>query len=366
MMSHARRSVAPSAPASGRLEGPRRQREVDDPLDLERPQGVARLVVADQVQRVGRQRRLEQVRAHLGPAGLALGPVVARRRVPEAHDPPLRPGPREVLHVAVEGLVHAPRGEVVEGALDVLAQGVRQALLELLERRGEVRLVLVGVARHEPRRQEHRHRLGERQPERRQERARLDAPAAALAPDREPAARSRARAGRGRPSASTSPCDGRSRPAGSPPRRSPGGRRAPPAAGRGGRACPRADRPRRRRPRRAPRRSPASQSVMRATSVGRHCVGGKTVTGSPRSTRSAGTGSIALQRVLLRGSPPGPVARPSAWPSCAVGEHPVVEVARASGRCPSRRSSRSTSGSARRSVSPSSVIRQCRARAPSM
>ena len=167
------------------IEGARRQREVDDPLHLERSQGIARLVVPDQVQGVGRQRRLEQVGAHLGPAGLAFGPVVARRRVPEAHDPPLRPRPREVLHVAVEGLVHASRGEVVEGALDVLAQGVRQSLLELLERRGEVRLVLVGIARHQPRRQEDRHRLGERQAQRRQERPGLDTPTAALAPDRE-------------------------------------------------------------------------------------------------------------------------------------------------------------------------------------
>ena len=67
--------------------------------------------------------------------------------------------------------------------VDVLGERRRQALLELLERRGQVRVVLVGVADHQPGRQEDRHRLGERELQRRQEVVADDAPEPALGPD---------------------------------------------------------------------------------------------------------------------------------------------------------------------------------------
>src|SRR6478736_7219374 len=45
-----------------RFESARCDSHIPDPLDLEGPQGVSRLVPADQVERVGLQRRLDQVR----------------------------------------------------------------------------------------------------------------------------------------------------------------------------------------------------------------------------------------------------------------------------------------------------------------
>ena len=67
------------------------------------------------------------------------------------------------------------------------ASGERQPALELLEGGGEVRVVLVGVADHQPGRQDDGHRLGLGQLERRQERLLgIDPPDAVLAPDRQP------------------------------------------------------------------------------------------------------------------------------------------------------------------------------------
>ena len=57
------------AVALRQLEGPRRQRHVADPLDLEGPQGVAGLVPADQVEGVRLQRRLDEVRTDDGLSG---------------------------------------------------------------------------------------------------------------------------------------------------------------------------------------------------------------------------------------------------------------------------------------------------------
>ena len=66
------------------------------------------------------------------------------------------------------------------------ASGGRQAHRQLLEGGGEVGVVLVGVADHEPGRQDDRHRLGLGQLQRRQERlVRVDAPQPALGPDRD-------------------------------------------------------------------------------------------------------------------------------------------------------------------------------------
>ena len=75
-------------------------------------------------------------------------------------------------------------GQDVQRPLDVLGQRRRQALLELLEGGGEVRVVLVRVADHQPGRQDDGHRLALGQLERRQERLLLvDPPASAVRPD---------------------------------------------------------------------------------------------------------------------------------------------------------------------------------------
>jgi hypothetical protein len=88
--------------------------------------------------------------------------------------------------VAVERLVGRTPGEVVERPVDMLAERRRQDGGELLEGRGEVRVVLVGVADHQPGRQDDRHRLAPGQLERRQEGIGLDPPAAALRPEGHP------------------------------------------------------------------------------------------------------------------------------------------------------------------------------------
>ena len=76
-------------------------------------------------------------------------------------------------------------GQDVEGAFDVLGERPGQHGLELLEGGGEVRVVLVGVADHQPRGQDDRHRLVEGQLERWQELLADDAPQAVLRPDRD-------------------------------------------------------------------------------------------------------------------------------------------------------------------------------------
>ena len=111
--------------------------------------------------------------------------AVARRLVLERHDPPLRPGPGQSMDVFAERRVARMLGEDVEGPLDVLRERPRQDLLELLEGGGEVRVVLVGVADHQPRRQDDGHRLVEGQLERRQELLADDAPQPVLRPDRD-------------------------------------------------------------------------------------------------------------------------------------------------------------------------------------
>ena len=83
MMSHAARSAEVVAAGVGRLERPRRQRGRPDPLDLERPEGAALLVEAHQIERVGLERRLEEVRPDRR-AARARAALVARRRVVEA------------------------------------------------------------------------------------------------------------------------------------------------------------------------------------------------------------------------------------------------------------------------------------------
>ena len=67
MMSQAAGAPTRSRAGSGGSNGPRCDRDVADPLDLERPHRVPGLVPADQVQRVGLERRLDQVRPHRPP-----------------------------------------------------------------------------------------------------------------------------------------------------------------------------------------------------------------------------------------------------------------------------------------------------------
>ena len=108
----------------------------------------------------------------------------------------------------------------------------------------------------------------------------------------------------------------------------------------------------RRRRRRARRRRPArpSASVMPSVSSGsHHRAGGKTVTRQATIHRGQPEPDRGQQRV--RREAPGRTGRAAVrLAELAVGEHPVVEVDRASARCPSRPMSSATSGSARRSV----------------
>ena len=170
----------------GRLERARGQRDGPDPLDLERPDRAALLVEADQVERVGLERRFEQVRTdRRSPRGRAR--LVVGRRVVDGHDPPFGPGLGQEPDVGAEALVARRLGQTVEGPFDVLRQRRRQASLELLERGRQVRVVLVRVADHQPRREHDGHRLALGQLERRQEGLLvIDPPDALVAPDREP------------------------------------------------------------------------------------------------------------------------------------------------------------------------------------
>ncbi len=111
---------------------------------------------------------------------------IAGRGVGELDDPPLRPGSGEQVDVAPMDLVDRSLGHLGEGPLDVVDEDLRQAGLELLERRRQVRVVLVGIAGHEASREHDGHRLLERQLQWGQEPGPFDAPATlAVAPDRD-------------------------------------------------------------------------------------------------------------------------------------------------------------------------------------
>ena len=120
MMSHALR-IAWSIVPSGASKVCGRQREVADPVHLERPDGVARLVPPDQVERVRRERRLEVPRADDGLARLAARSVDGRV-VREPDDAAVRPRLGEQVEVAaVVGIRRAAR-ERVERSVDVLRE----------------------------------------------------------------------------------------------------------------------------------------------------------------------------------------------------------------------------------------------------
>ena len=109
----------------------------------------------------------------------ALAPAVRAR-----HDPALGPRLGQEPDVPVERLVGRPARQVVEGAIDMRAESRRQDRRELLECRREIRVVLVGVADHQPCRQDDGHRLAPGQLQRRQERVGLDSPTPGLRPER--------------------------------------------------------------------------------------------------------------------------------------------------------------------------------------
>ena len=112
---------------------------------------------------------------------------VARRLVVDGDDAALGPGPGQEPDVGAEPLVARRLGQAVERPLDVLGERRGEPALELLEGGGEVRVVLVGVADHQPGRQHDGHRLALGQLERRQERLLgIDPPDAVLTPDRQP------------------------------------------------------------------------------------------------------------------------------------------------------------------------------------
>ena len=118
--------VALERRALRRLEAPRRDPDLPDALDLERPHRVAVLVPADEVQRVRLERRLDQERAHGPLRALARPALVRRALVDDLDDPPVRPGTRQLADVVdevrVEGRVlqdveaPAPRGRAASRA----------------------------------------------------------------------------------------------------------------------------------------------------------------------------------------------------------------------------------------------------------
>ena len=113
--SHACSSSRAGRCARRRLERLRRQRRGQDALDLERPARLARLVPADQVQRVGQRRRLDRQRPH---ARLAwpLGRVVDARVVLDLDHAPLGPRLGQDAEDAREALVGRRRRERVDRA----------------------------------------------------------------------------------------------------------------------------------------------------------------------------------------------------------------------------------------------------------
>ena len=132
MMSQAGRSAEVVAAASGGSNVRGVSATDADPFDLERPERAARLVEADEIQRVRLERRLEEVRpdGRLARRGAAL---VVRGRVVDVDDPPFGPGPRQEPDVLAKPLVARRLRQGVERAFDVLGEGRRQAALELLE-----------------------------------------------------------------------------------------------------------------------------------------------------------------------------------------------------------------------------------------
>ena len=169
-----------------RLEAAGGHADVVDPLDLERPHRVAVLVPADQVQGMGLQRGLDDERPHRAPAALPGAALVGRALVLDLDHAALRPRPRQLPDVVDEVRIERGVLQDVEAARHVLPERLGQVRRELLERRAEVGVVLVGVADHQPRSEEDGHRLGQGELERRQEGRVEQPPAALVRPHRQP------------------------------------------------------------------------------------------------------------------------------------------------------------------------------------
>ena len=184
MMSQAATNAS-SIEASGGSKVCSGDRQIPDPLDLEGPQRVAGLVEPDEIERMGGERGLDVPGMDAGlprlPARIVDGWVIGER-----HDAPLRPRLRELVDVVGERGVERPAGHHLEGPPDMLGEHRRQPAGELLEGGREVGVVFVGVADHQARREEDGHRLGSRELQGWQESLALDAPAATLAPHRDP------------------------------------------------------------------------------------------------------------------------------------------------------------------------------------
>ena len=105
------------------------------------------------------------------------------RLVVECDDAPLGPGLRQELDVAAEALVVRVSRQDVQRPCHVLGQCPREDLAELLERRTEIRVVLVGVTNHQPGRQDDGHGLVLGQLQRGQELVGREAPATIVRPD---------------------------------------------------------------------------------------------------------------------------------------------------------------------------------------
>jgi hypothetical protein len=139
---------------------------------------------ADEVQRVRLERRLDEPGLDDGaPRRRFRG--VAGGLVLELDDAPVRPGPGEPVDPLAERRIAGMLGEDVERPFDVRGERRGEDPLELLERRGEIGVVLVGVADHEPRRQDDGHGLVEGQLQRGEELVADDPPAATVGPDRD-------------------------------------------------------------------------------------------------------------------------------------------------------------------------------------
>ena len=199
----ARSRVASISPSGGGSNSTGVRREAADPLELEGAEPALRLVEADQVERVRVGRRLDEVGPDAGRARLA-GGVVGAGVIGQLHDPALRPRLGEQAEVSAPDRIERPGRHHVERSPDVAGQDRRQGLAELLEGCRQVGVVRIGVAGHEARREEDRHRLRPRKPERGEERPARRCPTGRARPRAGRPAHPAAPAGPGRHCAATS------------------------------------------------------------------------------------------------------------------------------------------------------------------
>ena len=114
-----------------------------------------------------------------------LGRVVDAGAVFDLDHPPVGPALGEHPEHAREALVRRCRGVGVDRLADVVRKDVGKHLRELDERPDQLRVVLVAGLGEHARRKEERGRLVQRERERREERAALEAPLAVVLPERQ-------------------------------------------------------------------------------------------------------------------------------------------------------------------------------------